>query len=469
MSDQPPGGSRPIWHKGSNADERLLRFSIGEDPQLDPLLAEADLLGNIAQAVVLHRIGLIDEHECAALLTALRSLFERLPEAPPQLGPHCEDIHSWTEARLTEALGPLGAKIHTGRSRNDQVCLDLRLTTRERLTELAAASAALARRFLASAEAGRELLMPGYTHLQQAMPSSWAVWAGSYAELLSADAAALLALADELNQSPLGAAAGYGVPLDMQREFSARLLGFAGPVNNVLAAVTSRPRDAWLTACAAARLSATLSQAAADLILFSSREFGFLRLPDALTTGSSIMPQKRNPDLLELVRASSATLHGMTSETYAVFHHLPGGYYRDHQASKGPHLRSLLLASQLVEIMALAVEGLQLNPQAMSAACGPELFVTHETYQRVRAGVPFRQAYREVGSAYLAGELEPRVPPLDELMSQTASLGSMGNPALNEITARLSGLDQSIQQRAAHWGATRRTLLTATVSELLRR
>ncbi|HEV3459276.1 MAG TPA: argininosuccinate lyase [Thermoanaerobaculia bacterium] len=391
-----------LWDKpgGAPLDERVLRYTAGEDHRLDARLVPYDVRASIAHAEMLGEGGLLAPAEVAAIREGLAALGDAHAGGEWQIELGDEDVHTALENRLTAAIGEAGARLHLGRSRNDQVLAALRLYLRDEVTALAAGARAVAAALdeLAAREAATQL--PGYTHQQPAMPSSVPLWAGGFAAELRDDAAGLAACLRRIDLNPLGSAAGYGVPLlPVDRESTRRRLGFAAVQQPVTAVQLSRGKAEAQVLFEVALTQQDLGRLAADLVLWSSREFGFVTLPEEMTTGSSIMPQKRNPDVFELVRGRTATAQACLLEALAITAKLPSGYHRDLQLLKAPLFRGLDLARDTLEIMAAAIGGVRFRADRIRLP--PELGATEEAYRLVlEQGLPFRDAYRKIAARY---------------------------------------------------------------------
>jgi argininosuccinate lyase len=386
-----------LWEKDYNVDAFLEEFTVGQDYLLDRALVPADCLGSMAHAKMLTDIGILTRQEEASLHVVLAAIMHEQAEGAFIIRPEEEDCHTAIENRLTKELGGAGKKIHTGRSRNDQVLTALRLYCRDFLLDSADAVCRLVETLLCAAEKNKNIPMPGRTHTQIAMPSSVGLWFAAWAEELLDGLKLLQTVYHLVNRCPLGSAASYGTPLPLNRELTAELLGFEAVHNNVLAANNSRGR---LEACVLDALDSmgiTLSKMAADLIMFSLPEFGYFCLPAQMCTGSSIMPQKKNPDGLELTRAKAAALGSCAFQIKSVIRALPSGYNRDFQETKEPFMRGLKTALSLFRIMELTVRALTVNGDALRRAFSPEIFATDEAYLQVVRGKSFRDAYRDVG------------------------------------------------------------------------
>jgi len=391
-----------MWDKpdGAPLDERVLHYTAGEDHRLDERLVAYDVRASIAHAEMLGERGLLAAADLAAICSGLAALGAAHAAGEWRIELADEDVHSALESRLVAAIGEAGARLHLGRSRNDQVLAALRLYLRDEVAALAAGAGAAAGALdeLAAREASTPL--PGYTHHQPAMPSSVPLWAGGFAAELRDDALGLAACLRRIDKNPLGSAAGYGVPLlPIDREATRRRLGFAAVHEPVTAVQLSRGKAEAQVLFEAALTVQDLGRLAADLVLFSSREFGFVSLPAAMTTGSSIMPQKRNPDVFELVRGRTATAHACLLEALAIAAKLPSGYHRDLQLLKAPLFRGVDLARATLEIMTAALAGVRFRADRIQLP--PELGATEEAYRLVlEQGLSFRDAYRRVAARY---------------------------------------------------------------------
>jgi len=389
-----------LWDKGQPVAAWVQRFTVGEDYRWDTLLLPYDIEGTRAHAAGLHRIGILSDEEFRAVSEALDALKAEVAAGRVGVRPEDEDAHTVIETYLTERLGDTGKKIHTGRSRNDQVLTAIRLFLKDGLREAGRQVARLVEQLGELGIAYNDALMPGYTHLQQAMPSTAGLWALGYAELLLSDLAALRHAFDQVDVSPLGSAAGYGVPfLELPREEVARRLGFRALQLHVTAVQLSRGKLELYAAHALVQVGATLNRMASDLVLFNSQEFGFVELPPEFCTGSSIMPQKQNPDVLELVRAGYHRLLAEMNVLLTLPANLPSGYHRDLQLTKEAVVRCVLHAHELLMAMVQLLPGLRFRRDRMQAACTPALLATAEALRRVAEGMPFREAYRQAAAA----------------------------------------------------------------------
>ena len=427
-----------LWQKGYELNDVVERFSVGNDYLLDRRLVAADAISSIAHARMLASIDLLNKDDANRIVAELRVIAAEAVGTGVTIERGQEDSHTWIEERLVERLGEAGKRIHTGRSRNDQVAASTRLFAREGALLVRRQLLNVAGTLVEIAETHRVTVMPGRTHLQAAMPSTFGLWASCFAELLL-DADAQLEVALQLvNRSPLGAAASYGVPLPLNRELVADLLGFDGVHHNVLAAVSSRGQIEAALLGALEAIAVTLSRFATDLILFSLPEFAYVRLPDELTTGSSIMPQKKNPDGLELLRGKATTMSALGDRARGICRSLPSSYNRDVQESKEPLLAGIDLAVEMLAVTQVTLDGLQIDAEKMRDACPPELFATDVAIERVAAGESFRDAYVEVAQMVANGEIEVPLPgEIDAMIRRRTSTGTPGNLDLDTTRADL--------------------------------
>ena len=417
-----------IWDKGFDNDPRIDAFTVGKDRELDLLLAPYDIEGTMAHITMLSEVGLLEADELAQLLPQLEKLRQEALEGRFTISG--EDVHSEVEARL----GPLGKKVHTGRSRNDQVALDIKLFTRARIRQTVGKVERLFNLFLQRADELKDVLMPGYTHMQVAMPSSFCLWFGAYAECLCDDLTLLKAAWDINNRNPLGSAAGYGSSAPLKRKRTTELLGFQDLAYNAIYAQMGRGRVERQVAFAYASLAETVGKFATDCCLFTSQNFGFVHLPDAYTTGSSIMPQKKNPDVFELMRAHCNRLQGIPNDIRLVTGNLPSGYARDMQLLKELYLPLFDEMDSCLDILIFALPGITGTKDLMSRPLYETAFCVEEVNRLVASGVPFRDAYKQVGQAvqngtfHFSGELHH------------THEGSVSNLCLDEIQARFQKL-----------------------------
>jgi argininosuccinate lyase len=425
-----------IWSKGGDETDRLVHsFTVGDDYQYDRILAPYDLLGSIAHARMLERVGLLTSADAGALCRGLAALHREFLAGGWTVGPEDEDVHSVIEAALTERLGEPAKRLHTGRSRNDQVLTALRLWQKDELSALGLAVCTAAEALLAQARQYEFHPLPGYTHLQRAMPASVGMFFGAHAQALVDDLILLDGVFRLCDSSPLGSGASYGVGLPLDRAYSAALLGFSRPPGISMADANARGKveSACLDAVGAALTD--LSRLAADLVFFTSAECGFFTIGAGFTTGSSIMPQKRNPDLFELLRARAARVLGLRTGLAAITIGLPSGYSRDLQDTKGMCIDGLRLGRECLAVVAAAVPTLTPVRGRIEAALTPEIYATDEAYRLVREqGMPFRDAYRAVG-AQLARVAVPDHERTVRARTHLGSTGNLGLPALGERLA----------------------------------
>ncbi|HID10807.1 MAG TPA: argininosuccinate lyase [Candidatus Latescibacteria bacterium] len=421
-----------LWEKGYELDEEMEAFTVEEDYLLDRKLVEADVLGSIAHAKMLSEAGILTEGEFRRLKEGLVEVLELHRRGEFEVRREQEDVHTAVEEFLTERLGDVGKKLHTARSRNDQVLVDIRLYTRDRLLEVMDEVLNTSEVLLAFAKAHRDVPMPGRTHTQRAMPSSVALWAGAFAEALLDDLSLLWAAYRLNDQNPLGSAASYGVPLPIDRERTAELLGFRRVQHNVLYANNSRGKVEAVVVFALSQVGEDLAKLSNDLIWFSTPEFGYFTLPEEYCPGSSIMPQKRNPGPLELVRAKSARIAARAFQLLLILRNLPSGYNRDLQETKGPLMEAVDTAVGCLRAVRKIFANLEVDREALVASFSPELFAADEALHLAAEGVPFREAYRRVAARL--GELEARDPV--ESIHRRTHTGAPGDPELLEVPRR---------------------------------
>jgi argininosuccinate lyase len=443
-----------LWQKDYQLDSLIEEFTVGEDWKLDRELVVSDALASIAHAKGLGKIGILLAHEVDALEEGLREIIRSAREGEFEIRPADEDGHTAIENALVEKVGEAGKKIHTGRSRNDQVLAALRLYGRDAALRILTEGAELVRSLIRCARENERLPLAGRTHMQIAMPASVGLWAASFAEELCDDLAHLRETAEHSDQCPLGSAASYGVPLPLDREYVSELLGFRRLQRNVLYANNSRGKFESLLLDAGDQLLLTLSKMSQDLILFSLPEFGYVSLPKELCSGSSIMPQKKNPDALELLRGKSATLSGYAQQVKMVIRSLPSGYNRDFQETKEPFLRGLRLVHRSISVMRRTIDSLEFHPEKLREGFSREIFATDAALERVGRGESFRDAYRYVGGHL--DELETRTP--EESISSRTSTGTAGNLALGEIESGLQELEERLATMEERSGSALRAL-----------
>ena len=428
-----------LWQKDYELNELVERFTVGRDYLLDNALIIPDCVSSIAHARMLHSINLLTDEELEKLEQSLKSIIEDFKEGNFSIKQSDEDCHTAIENYLTVNAGAAGKKIHTGRSRNDQVQTALRMYSRASVLTLLEKGAALVRGIIDFAEMHKDVPMPGRTHMQIAMPSSIGLWAGAWAEELIDSLKNLQSVYALINQCPLGAAASYGTPFPLNREMTAELLGFSKVQNNVLYVNNSRGRLDSLVLNAVEHIVLILSSAAQDLILFSLPEFGYFSLPAELCTGSSIMPQKKNPDGLELMRAKSATISSYAMNVKQVVRSLPSGYNRDFQETKEPYMNGLELAAQCIDIMELTFGRLHVNRDRLEQGFTPEIYATDAAIEMVSGGASFRDAYKEVGLNLEAlGTRDPA-----EVNTSRTSTGTAGNLNLGAAESEIRAIEEN--------------------------
>ncbi|HSL17313.1 MAG TPA: lyase family protein [Methylomirabilota bacterium] len=438
--------SRTLWGDGSGSDDRVAAYTAGDDRRWDRRLLRWDVLGTMGHVVGLTGAGLLTADEGEALTAELRRTLVATDSGVLTVTNSDEDAHSALEAHLVERLGELGEKVHTGRSRNDQVAAALRLYLKDALLGVEAATIEAAEALLAFGRRHRRLAMPGFTHLRRAMPSSVGLWAAGYAEALLDDLGPLDAAFELADRGPLGSAAGYGVPLPLDRAAVSEALGFARPQLAVTAVQLARGKLEAAVLAALWTVARDLAALSWDVILFSAEEHGYLVLPPELATGSSIMPHKRNPDVFELTRGRAGIVAGLAAQAMAVAGSLPGGYHRDMQLTKGPVMEGLDTVGAMLAMVAGAVPRLGVDAGRCEAAIGGDLLATDEVCRRVRAGAPFRSAFRELAAELAGGAEVPALSP-DEVLDARTHLGGAGAPPLDELAVAAAGARAGIDER----------------------
>ena len=396
-----------LWDKGFEPDTMIEEYTVGQDREIDLRLARYDVEGSLAHIAMLEKIGLLTADELRRLTDGLHEIAAEIEAGRFEIEPDTEDVHSEVELLLTRRLGDVGKKIHSGRSRNDQVLVDLKLFLRDELRGIARDVRTLFDRLQEQSERYREVLMPGYTHLQIAMPSSFGLWFGAYAETLVDDMRMLAAAWHIANQNPLGSAAGYGSSFPLDRTMTTHLLGFETLHYNVVAAQMSRGKSERAAAAAIAAVAATVGRMAMDLCLFMSQNFGFVSLPDELTTGSSIMPHKKNPDVFEIMRGRCYCLQALPNEIALLTTNLPVGYHRDLQLLKEILFPATAEIRRTLRMADFMLARLKVNDRILDERKYDYLFTVEDVNRLVLQGVPFREAYRRVGMAVQRGEYRP--------------------------------------------------------------
>ncbi|HJX71452.1 MAG TPA: argininosuccinate lyase, partial [Bacteroidales bacterium] len=420
-----------LWDKGTDMNKLIEGFTIDKDPELDMHLAVFDILGSIAQSKMLHHIGLLTLDELNLITAELQNIFRDVKNGKFIIEEGVEDVHTQVELILTRKLGDTGKKIHSGRSRNDQILLDIRLFIRNKLQEIVDLVSNLFDTLINLSEKYKDYLIPGYTHLQVAMPSSFGLWFGAYAESLTDDLQLLHAVYQINNQNPLGSAAGYGSSFPLNRQMTTDLLGFDRMNLNVIYAQMGRGKIERLVSFAFSSLAATVSKMSTDLCLFMSQNFNFVSLPDEFIAGSSIMPHKKNPDVFELLRAKCNRIQSLPNEITIIMNNLPTGYFRDMQMIKEPFLHSFFNMKNCLKILPFILNQLIINPSVLKDEKYKYLFSVEEVNKLVLKGIPFREAYLKIAEAIRNGTYEPS----GEL--RHTHEGSLGNLCNNKIKEKM--------------------------------
>lgn len=423
-----------LWDKGFSVDDKIDRFTVGLDRELDIFLAPYDIMGTMAHITMLESVGLLGKSELEALLAELKALYKEACEGRFVIEDDVEDVHSQVELMLTRKLGDLGKKVHTGRSRNDQVLVDLKLYSRAELEKTIGKVKTLFEELQAKSEQYKNVLIPGYTHLQVAMPSSFGLWFGAYAESLVDDMSVLKAAWDVTNQNPLGSAAGYGSSAPLNRTMTTKLLGFDNLDYNVVYAQMGRGKTERIIAFAMASVAETLGRLAFDCCMYTSQNFGFIHLPDNMTTGSSIMPHKKNPDVFELIRAHCNKINGVQNTIRLISTNLPSGYFRDMQIIKEVFIPMFQEIDDCLDIAAYAIGNMEVVDGLMNDPKYKLAFSVEEVNHRVSLGVPFRDAYKQVGMEINRGEFE-----YHGTLNHVHE-GSIGNLCTDRIKAKMDAV-----------------------------
>lgn len=396
-----------LWDKGFSTAQEIERFTVGRDREMDLYLAESDVMGSMAHITMLESIGLLTSDELKTLLHELRAIRKEILEGKFTIEEGVEDVHSQIELMLTRRLGDMGKKIHSGRSRNDQVLVDLKLFTRRQLQLVAEDVRTLFGELQAQSERYKQVLMPGYTHLQVAMPSSFGLWFGAYAESLVDDMMFLQAAFRMANRNPLGSAAGYGSSFPLNRTMTTQLLGFESMDYNVVYAQMGRGKMERNVAFALASVAGTLSKLAFDACLFNSQNFAFVKLPDECTTGSSIMPHKKNPDVFELTRAKCNKIQALPQQIILIMNNLPSGYFRDLQIIKEVFLPCFQELRDCLSMVTYIIQRIKVNEHILDDPRYDLMFSVEEVNRLATEGMPFRDAYKKVGMDIQAGHFKP--------------------------------------------------------------
>lgn len=418
-----------LWEKSTQVNAKIEAFTVGRDREMDVFLAKYDVLGSMAHIRMLESVGLLEAAELEALLTELKSIYKIADSGQFSIEEGVEDVHSQVEMLLTRKLGDMGKKIHSGRSRNDQVLVDLKLFARAEIEKTVTAVTDLFDVLISQSNRYKEVLLPGYTHLQVAMPSSFGLWFGAYAESLADDLQLLLSAWKITNRNPLGSAAGYGSSFPLNRQMTTDLLGFDTMNYNVVYAQMGRGKMERTVANALAGVAATVAKLAFDACMFTSQNFGFIRLPDEFTTGSSIMPHKKNPDVFELTRAKCNKLQSLPQQIMMITNNLPSGYFRDLQIIKEVFVPAFAELTDCLEMTAMMMAQVEVNTEILTDSRYDYLFSVEEVNRLTLTGTPFRDAYKQVGLEIEAGNFKP-----NKVVNHTHQ-GSIGNLFNNEICA----------------------------------
>lgn len=410
-----------MWDKGIEVNRLIEEFTSGRDREVDLKLAGYDILGSLAHVKMLAGIGLLNEHELSSLVNELKNIYYKVQKGEFVIEKDVEDVHSQLEIMLTRALGETGKKVHTARSRNDQVLLDLKLYSRDRIKEIVLETGKLFDTLISLSNRYKDVLMPGYTHMQIAMPSSFGLWFGAYAECLAEDMILLESAYKITDQNPLGSAAGFGSSFPVDRDLTTRLLGFGNMHVNAVNAQMNRGKMEKIVAFALGSVGSTLSRLATDICTWSGQNFGFFTLPDEFTTGSSIMPHKKNPDAVELIRAKGNKLQSLTSEIALIGSNLPSGYHRDFQLIKESYFPAFDILFEIIPVTKLVIANLRVNPGIINDELYRNLFSVEEVNRLVMQGYAFRDAYKAVAGKIADGSFTPGK------LSVHTHEGSMGN------------------------------------------
>ena len=420
-----------LWDKGYSTDKKIDIFTVGNDRELDLVLAKYDVIGSLAHAKMLHKIGLLSKEEIDSVENELNNILESIKKGEFIIEESFEDVHSKVEYLLTDKLGDTGKKIHTARSRNDQVLVDVHLYLKDELTEIKAQTKELFDLLIELSAKNKEVLLPGYTHFQVAMPSSFGMWFSAYAESLIDDVYFLNAAFKVVDQNPLGSAAGYGSSFPIDREDTTKTMGFETLKYNSVAAQMSRGKTEKSVAFAMSSVAGTLSKFAYDICLYMSQNFGFVSFPDELTTGSSIMPHKKNPDVFELIRGKCNKIQALPFELTLISNNLPSGYHRDLQLLKEGLLPAIQALKSCLEMFTYSLQNIRINKNILDDKKYDYLFSVEEVNELVQNGTPFRDAYKTVGGIIEKGDFKP-----NKDIKHT-HIGSIGNLALKEIQEKM--------------------------------
>lgn len=428
-----------LWEKSTQVNEKIEKFTVGKDREMDLYLAEFDVLGSLAHVEMLESVGLLEKEELEILTTELKVIYQLAKANEFVIEDGVEDVHSQVELMLTRKLGDIGKKIHSGRSRNDQVLVDLKLFTRSEIEKTVKAVSSLFDVLIGQSNRYKNVFMPGYTHLQIAMPSSFGLWFGAYAESLADDLQLLLSAWKITNRNPLGSAAGYGSSFPLNRRMTTELLGFDTMNYNVVYAQMGRGKMERIVSTALASVAATVAKLAFDACLFTSQNFNFIKLPDEFTTGSSIMPHKKNPDVFELTRAKCNKIQAIPQQITMITNNLPSGYFRDLQIIKEVFVPAFADLQDCLEMTAMMMDRIEVNNEILNDPIYDYLFSVEEVNRLVLEGIPFRDAYKKVGLAIEAGTFLP-----EKTIRHTHD-GSIGNLCNDEIRCYKEGVENEFK------------------------
>ncbi|MDT0606712.1 argininosuccinate lyase [Croceitalea rosinachiae] len=423
-----------LWDKGFSTNKKIDHFTVGNDRELDLVLAKYDVIASKAHAKMLGKVGLISEDEAESLVSALNEIAKSIEKGEFTIETSFEDMHSKIEFLLTEKLGDTGKKIHTARSRNDQVLVAMHLYLKDELTEIKSEVNSLFNELIALAEKHKKVLLPGYTHLQIAMPSSFGLWFSAYAESLIDDLYFVNAAFKVADQNPLGSAAGYGSSFPIDRSFTTEEMGFETMKYNVVAAQMGRGKMEKATAFGISSVAGTLSKMAMDITVYMSQNFDFISFPDELTTGSSIMPHKKNPDVFELIRAKCNKIQAVPNQLSLIINNLPSGYHRDLQLVKEIIVPALQDIKACLEILTFSLKEIKVNKRILEDPKYDYLFSVDTLNEMVKNGMPFRDAYKTMGKAIENGNFKPK-----KDIEHTHD-GSLGNLCLEEIRKKMESI-----------------------------
>lgn len=423
-----------LWTKNFQMTEEIEKFTVGKDREMDIYLAKYDILGSMAHITMLESIGLLEKEELTKLLSELKSIYDEAEAGKFVIEEGVEDVHSQVELMLTRKLGDIGKKIHSGRSRNDQVLVDIKMFIRDQLRELTFLIMNLFDELIAKSNRYKNILMPGYTHLQVAMPSSFGLWFGAYAESLVDDMQYMLAAWRITNRNPLGSAAGYGSSFPLNRQMTTDLLGFESMDYNVIYAQMGRGKVERNVAFSMASVAGTLAKLAFDACMFNSQNFGFVKLPDDCTTGSSIMPHKKNPDVFELIRAKCNKIQSMPQTVMMIMNNLPCGYFRDLQIIKEVFLPTFGELKDCLKMAAYIINKMKVNEHILDNSIYDNMFSVEEVNRLASNGMPFREAYKKVGLDIESGSFSPNK---DIHHTHEGSIGNLCNDKIEVLMHKI--------------------------------